>query len=301
MTTLEDDRHPSFMMQKEILADRVAVVTGGGRGLGRAIALALAEAGAHVTLAARTLEQIEQVATEIKERGQRALAVSTDVSEIADVEKLFDRTLNELDRVDILVNNSGILRAAPLLDTEPEEWDRVIATNLRGTFLCMRAAARHFTSNGTGKIINVASNFAFMGVPNFASYCASKAAIVNLTRAAAIEWADFGVQVNAIAPGYVETDLNADVRSNEEQTARILRQISRTSDGPPGRVGPPRSVPCFVSLRFHDRRNHHHRWRAGSKVNSLKSLSCANDYRCNRIERRSRCLLGQPGRWWTML
>lgn len=238
MIVLEDNRYPSFMMQKEILADRVAIVTGGGRGLGRAIALALAEAGAHVTLAARTLEQIEQVAVEIKELGQRALAVSTDVSETADVKRLFDRTHNELGRIDILVNNSGILRAASLLDTEPEEWDRVIATNLRGTFLCMRAAARHFTSNGTGKIINVASNFAFMGVPNFASYCASKAAIVNLTRAAAIEWADFGVQVNAIAPGYVETDLNADVRSDEEQAARILRQIPVRRMGRPEELGP---------------------------------------------------------------
>ena len=217
------------------LTGRVAVVTGGGRGLGRAFALALAEAGADVALAARSTEDIERVAAEVKARGRRALAVPTDVAETADVERLVERVLGDLD---ILVNYSGVIHSAPLIETPLEEWDRVVATNLRGCFLCMRAAGRHFADRRAGKVINVASNFAFMGVPNYSSYCASKAAVVNLTRAAAIEWAGFGVQVNALAPGYVETDMNAAARGDEEMKARILRQIPARRMARPEELGP---------------------------------------------------------------
>jgi NAD(P)-dependent dehydrogenase (short-subunit alcohol dehydrogenase family) len=226
------------MIREDTLAGRVAIVTGGGRGLGRAFALALAEAGSDVALAARSIGDIERVATEVEELGRRALAAPTDVTDAAAVERLVERVLSELGNLDILVNNSGITHSAPLLETSPEEWDRVVATNLRGCFLCMRAAGRHFADRRAGKVINVASNFAFMGVPNFASYCASKAAIVNLTRAAAIEWAGVGVQVNALAPGYVETDMNAAARSDEELNAKILRQIPARRMAHPEELGP---------------------------------------------------------------
>jgi NAD(P)-dependent dehydrogenase (short-subunit alcohol dehydrogenase family) len=191
-----------------------------------------------VALAARSIGDIERVATEVEELGRRALAAPTDVTDAAAVERLVERVLSELGNLDILVNNSGITHSAPLLETSPEEWDRVVATNLRGCFLCMRAAGRHFADRRAGKVINVASNFAFMGVPNFASYCASKAAIVNLTRAAAIEWAGVGVQVNALAPGYVETDMNAAARSDEELNAKILRQIPARRMARPEELGP---------------------------------------------------------------
>jgi NAD(P)-dependent dehydrogenase (short-subunit alcohol dehydrogenase family) len=227
-----------MMYGDSTLAGRVAVVTGGGRGLGRAFALALAEAGADVALAARSTEDIERVAAEVKARGRRALAVPTDVAETADVERLVERVLGELGDLDILVNNSGVIHSAPLIETPLEEWDRVVATNLRGCFLCMRAAGRHFADRRAGKVINVASNFAFMGVPNYSSYCASKAAVVNLTRAAAIEWAGFGVQVNALAPGYVETDMNAAARGDEEMKARIVRQIPARRMARPEELGP---------------------------------------------------------------
>src|SRR5215210_244405 len=197
-------------MFERVLEGRVAIVTGAGRGIGRVLALALAEAGADVALAARSAGEIQQVAAEIEECGRRALAVPTDVTQSTQVDGLVERVLDELGGLHILVNNSGVIHSASLLETDPEEWDRVVATNLRGTFLCMRAAGRHFVGRREGKVINVASNFAFMGVPHFASYCASKAGMVNLTRAAAIEWASSGVQVNAIAPGYVETDMNAE-------------------------------------------------------------------------------------------
>src|SRR5215203_6399282 len=154
-----------MMYGDSTLAGRVAVVTGGGRGLGRAFALALAEAGTDVAVAARSTEDIERVAAEVKARGRRALAVPTDVAETADVERLVERVLGELGDLDILVNNSGVIHSAPLIETPLEEWDRVVATNLRGCFLCMRAAGRHFADRRAGKVINVASNFAFMGVP----------------------------------------------------------------------------------------------------------------------------------------
>jgi 2-deoxy-D-gluconate 3-dehydrogenase len=212
-------------MFADVLEGRVAIVTGAGRGIGRALALALAEAGADVALAARSAGEIDQVAAEVEERGRRALAVPTDVTESAQVERLVERALDQLGGLHVLVNNSGVLHPVPLIETSPEEWDRVVATNLRGTILCMRAAGRHFVERREGKVINVASNFAFMGVPHFASYCASKAGVVNLTRAAAIEWASSDVQVNAIAPGYVETDMNAAVRSDEKLSARVIGQI----------------------------------------------------------------------------
>lgn len=207
------------------LEGRVALVTGAGRGIGRALALALAGVGADVALAARSVGEIEKVAGEVEGLGRRALAVPTDVTDEAEVERLVGRVLEELGGLDVLVNNSGVIHAAPLVETSAEEWDRVVSTNLRGTFLCMRAAGRHFLERGEGKVVNVASNFAFMGVPRFASYSASKAGVVTLTRSAAIEWASSSVQVNAIAPGYVETDMNAAARSDEKIGARIVGQI----------------------------------------------------------------------------
>lgn len=207
------------------LEGRVGIVTGAGRGIGRALALALAEAGADVALAARSTGEIKKVSAEVEDLGRRALAVPTDVTDEAEVEGLVGRVLKDLGGLDILVNNSGVIHSAPLTETSLEDWDRVVGTNLRGTFLCMRAAGRHFLERGEGKVVNVASNFAFMGVPRFASYSASKAGVVSLTRSAAIEWASFGVQVNAIAPGYVETDMNAGARSDEKLGARIVGQI----------------------------------------------------------------------------
>jgi NAD(P)-dependent dehydrogenase (short-subunit alcohol dehydrogenase family) len=212
-------------MPEQVLQGKVAIVTGAGRGIGRALALALAAAGADVALAARSAGEIEAVATEVEGLGRKALAVPTDVTEEDAVETLIERTVGELGGPDVLVNNSGVLHPSPIVETSAEEWDRVVGTNLRGTFLCTRAAGRHFLERGAGKVVNVASNFAFMGVPNFASYCASKAAVVALTRAVAVEWASKGVQVNALAPGYVETEMNAAAREDEGLRAKIIGGI----------------------------------------------------------------------------
>jgi NAD(P)-dependent dehydrogenase (short-subunit alcohol dehydrogenase family) len=220
------------------LTGRVAVVTGGGRGLGRAIALALAEAGADVAVAARSDEEITRVAGEVERRGRRSLAVPTDVTDDEAVERLVERTVDELGGLNILVNNSGVVHVAPLLETSPEDWDRVVATNLRGTFLCMRAAGRHFAERGMGKVINVCSNLAFKARPRFSAYSASKAAISVLKRTAAVEWAKFGAQVNAIAPGYVETDMNAELRRDKELYTRVVNQIPAKRMARAEEIGP---------------------------------------------------------------
>jgi NAD(P)-dependent dehydrogenase (short-subunit alcohol dehydrogenase family) len=220
------------------LDGRTALVTGGNRGLGRAIALSLAEAGADVAIAARDRDSLDAVAAEIEQRGRRTAAVSTDVTSSADVDRMVGEVVGELGGLDILVNNSGVLHAAPLLETSDEDWDRVIATNLRGAFLCSRAAGRHFAEQGSGKVVNIASNFAYKGVANFVSYCSSKAAVVAFTRALAVEWAPLGMQVNAIAPGYFETDMNADLRADADQVARTVRQIPVRRMGQPSELGP---------------------------------------------------------------
>lgn len=220
-----------------VLEGKVAIVTGAGRGLGRALALSLAAAGADLALAGRTGSQLEAVAKEVAGLGRRAHVAVTDVTDEAAVAKLVESTAAELGRLDILVNNAGAAHGSDLLETTAEEWDTVLNTNLRGTFLSTRAAGAHMVRQGSGKVINIASNFAFMGVPRFASYCASKAGIVALTRALAVEWARYGVQVNALAPGYFATDINRAARQDAALRASIIRQIPARRMGEPDELG----------------------------------------------------------------
>jgi NAD(P)-dependent dehydrogenase (short-subunit alcohol dehydrogenase family) len=219
-----------------VLEGRAAIVTGAGKGLGRAVALALAAAGADVALAARSRPDLERVAEEVSVLGRRVLAVPTDVTERDQVEALVERTVDELGGLDVLVNNAGVVREGPLLETSDEDWDTVIETNVRGTFLCTRAAGRVLTENRSGKIINVASNLGLIAVSRLAAYCASKGAIVQFTKVMALEWASFGIQVNAIAPGYFETDMNTAIRARPEVLGRVLSRI------PSGRMGRPEEL-----------------------------------------------------------
>lgn len=221
-----------------VLDGRVAVVTGASRGIGRSIALALAEAGADVALAGRDVARLDAVAGQIRDSGRSALAVPTDVTDRARVDALVARTVDELGGLDIVVNNSGVVSSLPLLEVSDEEWDRVLDTNLRGVFLVTRAAGRHLVEQGSGEVVNIASNFAFKGVAGHAAYCASKAGVVAFTRAMAVEWARYGVQVNALAPGYVETDLNADVRADPDAAERIVRSVPARRMGRADEFGP---------------------------------------------------------------
>ncbi|MGI8677617.1 MAG: SDR family NAD(P)-dependent oxidoreductase [Jatrophihabitans sp.] len=220
------------------LNGRVAIITGAGRGLGRAIASEFAGAGASVVLAARSRDQIDDAAGEIRAAGASALAVPTDVNETRSVENLIRTTLDHFGDLHVLVNNSGIYTDTSILNTSDEDWDRVISTNLRGTFLCSRAAGRHFAEKGRGRVINIASNLGVIGRPGFSAYCASKAAIIQFTKVAALEWAHFGAQMNAVAPGYFQTEFNAELRSNDPATAKVIRRIPLQRMGKPDEIAP---------------------------------------------------------------
>lgn len=220
------------------LDGKVAVVTGAGRGLGRVIANILLGAGATVVAAARTSEQIDSFAAEAVAAGGQALAVPTDVTDSSSVDALAATTLSTFGRVDIVVNNSGVLATTPIIDQDPSDWDRVIGTNLRGPFLMCRAFGRHLTEQKSGKVINLASNFALMGVANHAAYSASKAGVIQFTKCLAVEWARYNVQVNAIAPGYFATDLNAEMRSDPDTTAKVMRAIPARRLGEPAELAP---------------------------------------------------------------
>lgn len=224
--------------QDNALAGRTAIVTGAGRGIGRALSRALADAGACVVVAARSEDQLDAVVAEIEAGGGRALACPTDVTDEAAVNRLADNAVAEFGRVDILVNNSGIVASTGLLDQEPAEWDQVIATNLRGVYLATRAVGRHLVAQGSGKVINISSNFAFTGIARHAAYCASKAAVVAFTKAVAAEWARHNVQVNALAPGYFATDLNAGLRADGAALERVLRAIPARRMGDVAELAP---------------------------------------------------------------
>jgi 2-deoxy-D-gluconate 3-dehydrogenase len=221
----------------EVLAGKVAVVTGAGRGIGRSLALALALAGADLVLVARSPDELDAVAKEIEALGRRALAVPTDITDEVAVEHLADHTVEVFGQVDVLVNNSGILATRALLDQPAAEWDAVHATNVRGTFLATKAIGRHLVGQGHGKVVNVASNFAFKGIPLHAAYSSSKAAVVAFTRCMALEWARSNVQVNALAPGYVETDFNAEARADEVTYGRILKGVPARRMARPDELG----------------------------------------------------------------
>lgn len=220
------------------LKGKVAIVTGAGRGLGRSMATALAEAGAKVVVAARTKSQLDSFVDEVQRQGGEALAQPCDVTDEASVEAMVEATIERFGTVDILVNNSGVVSTVPLVDQSAEDWDRVIDTNLRGVFLATRAAGRHMLKQGAGKVINISSNFSIMGVANHAAYAASKAATSAFTRAMAIEWARNNIQVNALAPGYFATDLNKELREDSQVMEKVVRAVPARRMGKADEIKP---------------------------------------------------------------
>jgi len=201
-----------------MLNGEVALITGGGRGIGRAIALSFARQGALIAVAARTAQQVEQVAGEI---GKDAIALVCDVSDPASVTRMFDDTRERLGDVDILVNNAGIAESATLVTTSDELWARHLAINLSGTFYCTRAALPAMLKKNWGRVINVASIAGKTGAPYISAYSASKHGVLGLTRSVAMEVATTGITVNAICPSFVDTDMVA--RGVERITARTGR------------------------------------------------------------------------------
>jgi 3-oxoacyl-[acyl-carrier protein] reductase len=213
------------------LANQVAVVTGAGRGLGRAIALKFASEGADVVCVSRTAENSEKVAGEVRAAGRKAWAYAVDVSDANAVAGACEKIVTETGRLDILVNNAGVTRDGLLMRMSEEDWDAVLDTNLKGAFLFTKGFARTFVRQRSGRIINVSSVIGIMGNAGQANYAASKAALFGFTKSIAREFGSRGITVNALAPGFIETDMTAGV--GEEMRANIVKQIPLGSFGKP--------------------------------------------------------------------
>jgi 2-deoxy-D-gluconate 3-dehydrogenase len=220
------------------LDGKMAVVTGASRGLGRAIAIALGEAGADVVLAARSKGDLEETAHLVEGAGARALVVPTDVTRYPEVEALIQRAVSEFGRLDVLVNNSGVARVVPLADMSPEDWRRVVDVNLSGVFHGCRAAAPHLIGRRAGKVINIASVLAAVGLPGYTVYAATKGGIIALTRTLGVEWARHGIQVNAIAPGWFATDMSHAAFAQPQVGGRLLRDVPARRLGRADEIGP---------------------------------------------------------------
>lgn len=229
------------------LSGKVAVVTGANTGIGQAIALALAEAGADIACVGRT--PAEDTVAQARALGRRAEIVSADLSTIQPVQRVVDETLEKLGGLDILVNNAGIIRRADAVDFTEEDWDAVVDTNLKSVFFLAQAAGRHMIAQGGGKIINIASMLTFQGGIRVPSYTASKAGIGGLTKLLANEWAKHGVQVNAIAPGYIATNNTAALQADAARNDAILDRIPAARWGDPADLG---GAAVFLASRASD-------------------------------------------------
>jgi 3-oxoacyl-[acyl-carrier protein] reductase len=211
------------------LANQVAVVTGAGRGIGRAIALKFAQEGADVVCVSRTAENSEKVANEVRALGRKAWAVAVDVSDSNAVAAAAEKILADAGKVDILVNNAGVTKDGLLMRMSDADWDAVLNTNLKGAFSFTKAFTRAFAKQRSGRIINISSVIGLMGNAGQCNYAASKAGLIGFTKSVARELASRGVTCNAIAPGFIETDMTSVL--NEEMKTGLLKQIPLNSFG----------------------------------------------------------------------
>ena len=229
------------------LAGRTALVTGANTGLGQGIAIALAQAGADIVAAGRS--PADDTAAHVRALGRRFLDVRADLSSTAPVRAVVDAAVALNGRLDIVVNNAGIIRRADSLEVDEADWDAVIDTNLKSVFFLAQAAARHMAEHGGGKIVNIASLLSFQGGIRVPAYAASKSAVAGLTRALANEWAAQGINVNAIAPGYFDTNNTAALRADPVREPAILARIPAGRWGQPGDLA---GAAVFLASRASD-------------------------------------------------
>jgi len=215
------------------IVGRVAIVTGGSKGLGQQMVLDLAEAGADVVVVSRHLDEAQAVADRVKERGRRGMAIAADISRVDDCAKIVKKTVETFGKVDILVNNAGMNQRGPLLEVVESQFDIILATDLKGLFFCSQFAAREMMKQKKGRIVNITSAAAVIGVPVLGIYCAAKAAAAQLTKVCALEWAQYGITVNAIGPYYVRTEINKDFLALKENYDRIVSKVAIKRLGDP--------------------------------------------------------------------
>ena len=228
-------------MSKFDLTDKVAIITGGGTGIGRAIAIEFARAGADSIIASRNLGNLEKVAEEVKSMGRRCLPIATDVRIPEQVDNMVQKTMDEFGRIDIMVNNAGASFLCPLEDMSPNGWDAIMNINLKGTFLCSKAAGKIMIQQKAGKIVNISSVAGVDGSPLMSHYGAAKAGVVDFTKSLAIEWAKHNIMVNAIAPGLIETEgVKAQMELDPDGVKEMLKQV------PLGRYGRPEEIAYVV-------------------------------------------------------
>jgi NAD(P)-dependent dehydrogenase (short-subunit alcohol dehydrogenase family) len=230
-----DMPYPSFRLD-----DQVALVTGASKGIGYGLALALADAGAHVVLTARGVPELENLAREIRAMGRRALVVPLDVTNPANINEAFQAVGQEFGRLDILVNNAGIGSNHPALEVTEANWDEMMSVNLKGLFFCCQAAAKLMLPRSSGRIINISSQASLVGIRDHAVYCASKGGVNQLTRVLALEWSELGVTVNAVAPTFIYTPGTAERLDQPEYLQGVLERL------PIGRVGDINDVAAAV-------------------------------------------------------
>ena len=226
------------------LSDKKAIVTGGGRGIGRAVAVALAEAGADVCVTARTESELKVSAAAVEAAGRKSFWVAGDASLPETAEEVVEKTVSELGGLDILVNNAGMELAKPLMETDPDEFDKIMAVNVKSMMVFTKAAGKTMMEKKSGRIVNMASTGSFIAGPNQSLYHASKAACAHFTKATAIEWARYGITVNAVAPGWIDTELISHLTSDKEMLGKYLKAVPMRRLGEPQEIAPTVAFLC---------------------------------------------------------